>query len=153
MPVTDLLPLLRLAHEEGVLVAAESIAKSICSTSERSELVGDAWAVALRHLPSGDTRTGPAHRRCVKSILDLDLESTNHTVGLDCRSLFALLSKLPTDRYRESLSQTSELSLPNLNSLPAAGPWQQLEGGEWRGGKELAWVYCRSPDTVAASAR
>ena len=42
VPVTDLLPLLRLAHEEGVLVAAESIAKSICSTSERSELVGDA---------------------------------------------------------------------------------------------------------------
>ena len=128
-PVAELAPLLRAAHGAGATAAAEAIAKAICSTNDRAENMISTWALTLRYLPDGDLT-----RRCLFQILRRWIlwENLIPKGELDFRTMYRVLEKLPRDHHTVSVTQTTELTVDNLNNLPAHGHWQRLEDVEWR---------------------
>ena len=128
-PVEELAPLLRAAHGAGATAAAEAIAKAICSTNDRAENMWSTWALTLRYLPDGDLT-----RRCLFQILRRWIlwENLIPKGELDFRTMYRVLEKLPRDHHTVSVTQTTELTVDNLNNLPAHGHWQRLEDVEWR---------------------
>ena len=132
-PVEELLPLLRAAHDAGAKAAGRGHRQGHL-LHERT--VPGRWWMHGRWR-CGTCPTASVANRAIFDIVAQVGTSWSRlaipTGELGFPTMYRVLQKLPQDRHDEaSAAQATELTVDNLNILPAHGPWQRLEDIEWR---------------------